>query len=92
MTVSLLIWVESALANLCIFLDGGALYSGYEGYELYLSLSLQLISLVTCVGLQKEEPQTALPHVLYMCLIEPLACSWDVKLYPTNLSLELYGC
>ena len=34
------------------------------------SVSVNCISLVTfCIGLRKEEKQTALPHVLYMDLL-----------------------
>ena len=44
-------------------------HEDYTGspFEMASSASVNFISLVTsCVGLQEEEPQTALPHVIYM--------------------------
>ena len=38
----------------------------------------------SCVGLREEEPQTAHPMSFHGRLIQLLACSRDVKLYPIN--------
>ena len=39
----------------------------HDFFEVAPSMSVNFISIVTsCVGLKEEEPQTALPHVLYM--------------------------
>ena len=54
-------------------------------FEMAPSVSVNFTSLVnSCVGLQKEEPQTAQPMSFIWAFIWPLACSWDYKLYPVN--------
>ena len=51
------------------------------------SVSVNFIPLVTCcVGLRDVEPQTAHPMSFTWA---SQACSWDVKLYPTNQSSQL---